>query len=54
MGQPHASGHLQIKGPRGKRGWFALWRDANGRHQKSRTSRTHPPRTGHDRLMKAS
>lgn len=34
MGQSHASGHLQLKGPRGRRAWYALWRDANGRHQK--------------------
>jgi hypothetical protein len=28
------SGHLQVKGDRGRRTWYALWRDANGRHQK--------------------
>jgi hypothetical protein len=28
------SGHLQVKGPKGRRAWFALWRDADGRHQK--------------------
>ena len=28
------SGHLQVKGDRGRRTWCALWRDANGRQQK--------------------
>jgi hypothetical protein len=28
------SGHLQVKGDRGRRNWYALWRDANGRRQK--------------------
>src|SRR4051812_18132062 len=28
------SGHLQVKGPKGRRAWYALWRDAHGRHQK--------------------
>jgi hypothetical protein len=28
------TGHLQVKGPKGRRAWFALWRDANDRHQK--------------------
>src|SRR4051794_7040881 len=28
------SGHLQVKGPKGRRAWYALWRDADGRHQK--------------------
>jgi integrase len=28
------SGHLQVKGTRGRRAWYALWRDADGRHQK--------------------
>lgn len=27
------TGHLQVKGRRGERGWYALWRDADGRHQ---------------------
>jgi integrase len=27
------TGHLQVKGGRGSRRWFALWRDAGGRHQ---------------------
>jgi Phospholipase_D-nuclease N-terminal len=28
------SGHLQVKGPTGRRAWYALWRDADGRHQR--------------------
>jgi len=28
------TGHLQVKGAPGSRRWFALWRDADGRHQK--------------------
>jgi integrase len=28
------SGHLQVKGDRSTRAWYALWRDADGRHQK--------------------
>src|SRR5919202_5375576 len=28
------TGHLQVKGPKGRRAWFALWRDADGRHQR--------------------
>jgi hypothetical protein len=28
------TGYLQVKGPKGRRAWFALWRDADGRHQK--------------------
>jgi integrase len=28
------SGHLQVKGDRRNRAWYALWRDADGRHQK--------------------
>ncbi len=28
------TGHLQVKGPAGRRRWYALWRDADGRHQK--------------------
>jgi integrase len=28
------SGHLQVKGDRRPRSWYALWRDADGRHQK--------------------
>jgi integrase len=28
------SGHLQVKGGRSNRAWYALWRDADGRHQK--------------------
>lgn len=27
------SGHLQVKGRRGRRSYYALWRDAQGRHQ---------------------
>lgn len=29
-----ASGHLQVKGRRGARRYYALWRDADGRHQR--------------------
>ena len=29
-----ASGHLQVKGGRGARRFYALWRDAEGRHQR--------------------
>jgi len=28
------SGHLQVKGSAGRRRWHALWRDAEGRHQR--------------------
>jgi integrase len=28
------TGHLQVKGLRGNRRWYALWRDAEGRHQR--------------------
>ena len=28
------TGHLQIKGEAGRRRWYALWRDAEGRHQR--------------------
>jgi integrase len=28
------TGHLQVKGPPGRRRWYALWRDADGRHQR--------------------
>ena len=28
------TGHLQVKGAKGRRAWYALWRDADGRHQK--------------------
>ena len=28
------SGHLQVRGSRGQRAWYALWRDADGRHKK--------------------
>jgi hypothetical protein len=28
------SGHLQVKGEAGKRRYYALWRDADGRHQR--------------------
>jgi hypothetical protein len=28
------SGHLQVKGPKGRRAWYGLWRDADGRHQR--------------------
>src|SRR3954465_1319222 len=29
------SGHLQVKGKRGKRRWYAFYADAEGRHQKA-------------------
>ena len=29
-----ATGHLQVKGSRGARRYYALWRDADGRHQR--------------------
>jgi len=32
--QDKVTGHLQVKGPKHARRWFALWRDAAGRHQK--------------------
>jgi integrase len=28
------TGHLQVKGSPGRRRWYALWRDAEGRHQR--------------------
>jgi integrase len=28
------SGHLQVRGERGSRTWYAFWRDANGRHKR--------------------
>jgi integrase len=28
------TGHIQVKGARGARAFYALWRDANGRHQR--------------------
>src|SRR5690242_710780 len=28
------TGHLQVKGARGSRSFYALWRDAEGRHQR--------------------
>src|SRR5512133_1508917 len=28
------SGHLQVRGTRGQRAWYALWRDGDGRHKK--------------------
>ena len=28
------TGHVQIKGTRGARAFYALWRDADGRHQR--------------------
>jgi integrase len=28
------TGHLQVKGSPGRRRWYALWRDADGRHQR--------------------
>ena len=30
----HPTGHLQVKGGAHGRTWYALWRDADGRHQK--------------------
>lgn len=33
-GSSRITGHLQVKGPRGERAWYALWRDATGRHQR--------------------
>ena len=33
MGAVRATGHLQVKGGAGSRRYFALWRDADGRHQ---------------------
>lgn len=32
--QVRPSGHLQVKGGRGARRYYALWRDADGRHQR--------------------
>ncbi|MEX2196528.1 MAG: site-specific integrase [Thermoleophilaceae bacterium] len=32
--QDNVTGHLQIKGPKHARRWYALWRDAAGRHQR--------------------
>jgi hypothetical protein len=37
------SGHLQVKGSPGERAWFALWRDADGRH-KNRLGRASIPK----------
>ena len=34
MGVVRPTGHLQIKGTAGSRRYFALWRDADGRHQR--------------------
>jgi integrase len=34
MGGMRPTGHLQVKGPPGRRRWHALWRDAEGRHQR--------------------
>jgi integrase len=34
MGAVRPTGHLQIKGGPGRRRYFALWRDADGRHQR--------------------
>lgn len=34
MSTVRPTGHLQIKGSAGHRRWFALWRDAEGRHQR--------------------
>jgi integrase len=34
QGEIRPSGHLQVKGGRTNRAWYALWRDADGRHQK--------------------
>jgi integrase len=34
MAGVRSSGHLQIKGAAGKRRYYALWRDADGRHQR--------------------
>lgn len=33
-GDRRVTGHLQVKGPRGGRKYYALWRDAEGRHQR--------------------
>jgi integrase len=33
-GSSRTTGHLQVKGARGQRAWYALWRDATGRHQR--------------------
>ena len=33
MGTVRPTGHLQVKGGAGRRRYFALWRDADGRHQ---------------------
>ena len=34
VGAVRATGHVQIKGDAGNRRYFALWRDADGRHQR--------------------
>src|SRR5579862_7741135 len=34
MGAARPTGHLQMKGGPGRRRYFALWRDADGRHQR--------------------
>jgi hypothetical protein len=35
VSEARPSGHLQVKGPKGRRAWYALWRDAEGRHQRA-------------------
>ncbi len=40
-----ATGHLQVKGKRGRRSYYALWRDAEGRHQR-RLGRAHVKDSG--------
>jgi hypothetical protein len=36
------SRHLQVRGSRGQRAWYALWRDADGRHKNA----SRPPTSG--------
>ena len=33
-GAVRATGHVQVKGSAGNRRYYALWRDADGRHQR--------------------
>ena len=52
MAAVRPSGHLQVKGEAGKRRYYALWRDADGRHQRLlgpahvKGSRRRTPRKG--------